>query len=601
MLDSRFGYFNAALARGIDAPDFVGDTAAQAAPFGHAVPPVDTFDDFTGTPGDDTFVGTPGNDTFDLSSGGNDTVTGRGGNDQIVFYGGGFSAADSLDGGAGGDTVTFSSVFGASDYSAGVTFGAATLQNVENVILDAGKFNFTLNDGNVAAGKIMGFFAYLFPGDSPSSYVIDGSAETNGDFVFIGSPEAADTTFIGGGGNDFIDFSAGFTDVLDGGAGFDVADLFKVGESLNTGMTVSLALHGIPQDVGGGHMVTLDNFEGLHGGPFADTLIGDQYGNGINTNGGDDTVRAGGGDDMVIISPTIDDSMPPVESYHVVVDGGPGNDTLSMTFVVDPLFPDAGEGVNFSLALQGSTQTVGTDKTVHATHFENASGTLLDDTLTGDGGNNALYGNAGDDALNGGNGSDVLYGDKAFFYVGDAAGNFAGVGVVDANPTGEPGYGPGNDILHGGVGNDTLDGGDGDDTLDGGAGADAMNGGTGANLFVYEAVSQSTGAGFDTITAFDAKRDAFDLPVPVSGIDPKFKAGTLSDASFDSDLAAAVDGARLGANHAVLFTARHGDHAGEMFLVIDANGTPGYQAGVDLVVRLDGAVHLGNLGVEDFI
>jgi Ca2+-binding RTX toxin-like protein len=580
-------------------PAELGERSVPFAPVHFPAPPVGTFHDYIGTRHDDTFVGTNGDDTFDLSRGGDDTASGRDGNDTIVFYGGGFTADDRLNGGPGGDQVVFSSLFGTpSDYSSGVTFKAATLQNVENVILEAGKFNFTLNDGNVAAGKLLAIFVQS---DSPGSVAIDGSAETDGDLLLLGSPETVDTTFIGGAGNDFIDFSAGFTDVLDGGAGFDVADLFKVGESLSTGMTISLALHGMPQDVGGGHMVTLDNFEGLRGGPLADTLIGDQYGNGIDTNGGDDTVRAGSGDDMVNISPTIDDSMPPVESYHVVVDGGPGNDTLSMTFVVNPLFPDTGEGVNFSLALQGSTQTVGTDKTVHATHFENASGTLLDDTLTGDDGNNALYGNAGNDTLNGGNGSDVLYGDKAFFYVGDAAGNFAGIGVVDANPTGEPGYGPGNDILHGGAGNDTLDGGDGDDTLDGGAGADAMNGGNGADTFYYQRVGDSTGPGFDTITAFDAARDAFDLSFAVTAIDAKFKAGALSDASFDSDLAHAVDAAHLGANHAVLFTARHGDHAGEMFLVIDANGTPGYQAGEDLVVRLDGAVHLGNLGVEDFI
>ena len=602
MLDSRFGYFNAALARGIEAPDFVGDSAAQAAPFDRAVPPVDTFDDFTGTPGDDTFTGTNGNDTFDLSSGGNDTVHGRGGDDVVVFTGGGFSARDQIDGGSDtyynfldpGDEVLFNSPSGESDYSAGVTFGPKTIQNVETLTLGPGQFNFVLNDGNVSAQKILEIYAEgtSDQNTADSFYHIDGSAESDGDFKMF-DLGAADDTFIGGGGNDLFRPGTGGTDIMDGGGGWN--EISFSGPNNHHGVTVSLALHGVAQNVGGGHIVTLSHFYELQGTTFADTLTGDAYANYINGNGGDDTIHAAAGDDWVLVYAVAGDSGAPLlGSYHVTVDGGNGHDTLSLWFLADPGQPDVGEGVDFSLALEGGLQTVGTDKTVIATNFEDASGTPFDDSIAGDQDGNALYGDAGNDNLSGAGGNDSLFGDKYFTRFADSAGNGSGVGVADATSGGD-------DVLAGGGGDDTLDGGDGDDTMNGGAGADAMNGGTGSDSFVYDGVHQSTSRGFDTIAAFDAAGDLFDLPFSVTAIDPKFKAGTLSDATFDGDLAHAVNAARLGAHHAVLFTARHGDYAGETFLVIDANGTAGYQAGEDLVVRLDAAMHLADLATGNFI
>ncbi|HEY0111669.1 MAG TPA: bluetail domain-containing putative surface protein, partial [Allosphingosinicella sp.] len=61
--------------------------------------------------------------------------------------------------------------------------------------------------------------------------------------------------------------------------------------------------------------------------------------------------------------------------------------------------------------------------------------------------------------------------------------------------------------------------------------------------------------------------------------------GSLSTASFDSDLEAAMNGT-LDASEAVLFTANSGDLAGRLFLVVDENGTAGYQAGEDYVIEL---------------
>lgn len=145
-------------------------------------------------------------------------------------------------------------------------------------------------------------------------------------------------------------------------------------------------------------------------------------------------------------------------------------------------------------------------------------------------------------------------------------------------------------------------GGNGNDTITGGLGADHITPGLGADTLRYTTVAQSTGAHFDTITGMDfGAVDKFDLNVDVTGIDKKIASGALSAATFDTDLAAAVSKAHLAANHAVLFTPTSGDEAGKVFLIVDANGKPGYQAGHDYVFDLDHAAHLSSLDTTDFI
>jgi hypothetical protein len=52
-------------------------------------------------------------------------------------------------------------------------------------------------------------------------------------------------------------------------------------------------------------------------------------------------------------------------------------------------------------------------------------------------------------------------------------------------------------------------------------------------------------------------------------------------------LATALAG--LGAHHAVLFKPNSGTLSGDTFLVVDLNGTAGYQSDHDLVIRLIGS------------
>jgi Ca2+-binding RTX toxin-like protein len=144
-------------------------------------------------------------------------------------------------------------------------------------------------------------------------------------------------------------------------------------------------------------------------------------------------------------------------------------------------------------------------------------------------------------------------------------------------------------LFHGGAGADSFTGGSGADVLYGLGGADRLEGGGGADRFVYTAVSESSGSGYDTIVGFNFAEDKIDLHVGVTGLAAAVNGGKLSIASFDADLAALLGGTKLGAGQALFFTASAGDLAGKAFLVVDANGKAGYQPGEDFVIHFDTA------------
>jgi len=172
----------------------------------------------TGTAGADTMTGSGSTDYFDLSQGGNDTASGGGGNDAF-YMGGAFNAADHIDGGTG----TNDQIGLEGDYSGAnrLVLGADTIAGIELVgLLTGHSYDITTNDGNVAAGQVLMFYATtLGAGDS---FTFDGSAETDGSFRIYGGLGA--DTLTGGGGNDGFYFGRDgrfnpLTDHIDGGAG----------------------------------------------------------------------------------------------------------------------------------------------------------------------------------------------------------------------------------------------------------------------------------------------------------------------------------------------------------------------------------------------
>ncbi|MBV9884476.1 MAG: VCBS repeat-containing protein [Sphingomonadaceae bacterium] len=137
--------------------------------------------------------------------------------------------------------------------------------------------------------------------------------------------------------------------------------------------------------------------------------------------------------------------------------------------------------------------------------------------------------------------------------------------------------------IYGGSGSDLFTGSTGNDWIFGGGGGDLLTGGAGSDTFYYDDPSQSTSVGYDKIFGLDDNVDKIDLPFAVTGFAAP-TSGNLSTASFDTDLSTAMAG--LTSHQAGMFTATSGDLNGHTFLVVDGNGTAGYQAGSDYVIEI---------------
>ncbi|MEJ2018311.1 MAG: calcium-binding protein, partial [Maritimibacter sp.] len=117
----------------------------------------------------------------------------------------------------------------------------------------------------------------------------------------------------------------------------------------------------------------------------------------------------------------------------------------------------------------------------HSMHLPSA----IDNTITGNAGNDRIIGRGGNDSMNGDGGRDIIH----------------GRGGADTEQGGI-----GNDLLRGGGRDDTLHGGAGDDTLRGGKGDDLLYGDTGADKFVFKGDK-----GHDTIADFENDIDTLKI------------------------------------------------------------------------------------------
>ncbi|MDB5706217.1 MAG: Type secretion C-terminal target domain subclass [Sphingomonas bacterium] len=171
---------------------------------------------------------------------GTDTLTGGQGSDAFFFGDGGrFSASDHVDGQGGVDDQL--GLRG--DYSAGVTFQAGTMTNIETLSLMSASdarfappgtsfdYNITLDDANVAAGHVLTVNANtLHAGEDVTFH---GEAETDGSFHFMMG--AGNDTLFGGANDDQFYGRLGH-DVMTGGGGNDTFYFRAIAESTNAAM-----------------------------------------------------------------------------------------------------------------------------------------------------------------------------------------------------------------------------------------------------------------------------------------------------------------------------------------------------------------------------
>jgi Ca2+-binding RTX toxin-like protein len=306
-----------------------------------------------------------------------------------------------------------------------------------------------------------------------------------------------------------------------------------------------------------------------------DELLGGAGSDFLDGGTGSDVVNGGGGNDTLL-----------AEGTQAIIDGGDGNDEIAMqSFLNASDQIDGGAGKDI-LILNGDYSAglvMGADTVTNVEKMVLEPGFSY--TLTMDDNNVAAGQQMTVDA------SKLTSSNTLKF---DGSAETDGRYVVDG--------GAGNDYITGSAGNDILTGGGGDNRFTGGAGEDKIIAtGDSHDRFIYTDVSDSTSTTHDVITGFSATADAFDLDVTVTGISAEVTSGRLSTASFDANLATAISSAHLAAGHAVLFTPTTGNLAGHTFLIVDANGTAGYQAGQDYVFDVTGAAHLTSLSTSDFI
>ncbi len=162
---------------------------------------------------------------------------------------------------------------------------------------------------------------------------------------------------------------------------------------------------------------------------------------------GIESFNGGEGNDVFHLSPN--------SMWHGVLSGGAGSDTLNFAAFSTGVTASLWDG---SVAFTSS----GGSFSGSVSQFENVTGGMGNDLLTGDGTANVLQGGEGNDILNGQSGPDQLLGDGG----SDTIRGGSGADDIDGGNGDDLLFGQNDaDLLTGGLGNDTFDGGAGDDTV----------------------------------------------------------------------------------------------------------------------------------------
>jgi len=521
-----------------------------------------------------TIIGADGNDTI-VGDAGDNVLNGGDGDDRVI----GGPGNDTLNGGAGIDTVDYSGAASGviARLNTGLTSndgdgGSDTLTGFENI--DGSAFNDILVGGagaNVLRGGAgqdyligLGGNDILYGGSGATNQLQGGTGdddyyvEANDTLVefmgegydrvfttqarqvlaanfeemayvgvgaFIGIGNNTDNLITGGAGADILSGRGG-DDILDGGDGTDTADYSAAAGG------VRAFLDGTDTDDGDGGVDTLVSIENLRGSGFDDTLYGSADANVLDGGAGDDILVGRGGNDTLR--------------------GGDGYDIAD--------YSDATSGVFVKLNIgRAADGEGGTDTLVS---IEDVNGSLYNDILVGDAGDNFLYGLDGSDYLVGLDGDDFLSGgagapnqlqgglgdDRYYVEANDTLIEFENEGFDSVVTTlnrytlrahfeelafdGVGDFvGTGNDldnVIYGGDGDDILTGGRGDDVLVGSSGCGCGGGGFDTVVLagvLADYLIEDLGDGMWAVTDSVADRDGFDFLVDIDQL--RFSDGSM--------------------------------------------------------------------------
>jgi len=377
--------------------------------------------DGTGNDQDNLLVGNGGPNLITTGKG-NDTVK-AGGGDDVLVLGADLTILDSLDGGAGIDTLRLDG-----DYT-GMVFASTTLTNVEKIALaDSGSYVMQFSDANNTGGLLID--GSLLTG--PNRVFIDASLETSSALTAIGGSGV--DIMAGGAGNDLLIGGAN-GDLLVGNGGVDTVSY----EGSSAGVTIDLSVNA--QGGGGdGKGDYLAGIENVIGSANNDKLSGDAGNNRLSGGAGNDTLTASAGND-VLLGEDGDDAINLGANLTTAddIDGGDGSDTLVLAGNYAAGFSFGtklrnietialGAGFDYKLTLADSTNTVGLvvdgsalgvgDNLV----LNGAAETIATLIATGGNGDDSITGGTGNDSIAGGGGTDVLAGgagNDTFFLAGN--------------------------------------------------------------------------------------------------------------------------------------------------------------------------------------
>ena len=297
------------------------------------------------------------------------------------------------------------------------------------------------------------------------------SFPTNGDDVIFGTD--ADNTINSLGGNDQVfgglgdDILQGSTgddmlsgglgvDILVGGSGSDTAFYGFASEDVRANLNLGFGfLTNLGQAADGDQFFSIEN---LTGGFGNDVLIGNSAANVLKGNSGNDQINGGAGRDTIdaglgndFVAGNEDNDVISGNGGDDIIRGGSGGDTMTGGLGSDTLdYAGIGPGVTIDLVLNTASGGDATGDVISG--FENVTGTLAGDILSGTRGANILQSQDGDDTLDGRSG---------------------------------------NDYLNGQGGDDTIAGGSFNDLIVGSTGVDNLTGGTGADRFFFNGLADS--------------------------------------------------------------------------------------------------------------
>ena len=364
-----------------------------------------------------------------------------GGNDRMTLSG--FARLDAT--GDADFADEFSLVVGGNDIITNNTtrtgapsfrFGGATL---------VGDVNSARGDVNGGADRITGS-DYAFYREQIVGDVENSSGTINGGSDIISGRAGQDT--IAG---DVLSYSSGRVhggaDTISGGEDSDVisGDVFYAGNNVPRVVDIT----------GGNDRIFGDGANDYIAGDLLTGALAD----GSTLIGGADVISGGLGNDEIHGDFVLTNvSASTITGGNDRIDGGLGNDLIFGDGGIDTAAYDSvALKVTVNL-LTGIATGQGTDTLVS---IENVIGSILNDTITGNGGDNRLSGGSGSDILNGGDGQDILLG------------------------------------------------GDGNDRLDGGGDSDIVTGGLGSDRFVYGLVFGTERT--ERITDFENGIDRIDV------------------------------------------------------------------------------------------